>query len=302
MSDVKLELERIFVDELESKTLAAKSLNSQYCAMSNHGPTTRQATRNLISRREAMALGGTVMAGLAVAPAVMAQAGKRTVVVWSEGTANVDPKSKGVYPEDINTAIAEGLEPLKAKGWEIVKASLNDPGQGISDDLLDRTDVLIWWGHKKHGDVKDELVNKIDARVRAGKMGFIGTHSCHFAKPFKKLMGTACSWREYVDDGTMAEVIVKEPDHPICKGVKNFHLKIERYGEPFAVPTPESVPLDGLYTKPDGSTAPGRMGLCWTVGKGKVFYFTPGHETFNDYYKPEVRTIFNNAVPWAAPK
>jgi trehalose utilization protein len=44
------------------------------------------------------------------------------------------------------------------------------------------------------------------------------------------------------------------------------------------------------------------MGLCWTVDKGRVFYFTPGHETYNDYYRPEVRRIFVNAVQWAAPK
>src|SRR5207244_4497636 len=135
-------------------------------------------------------------------PNVFAASDKRKVVIWSEGTANVDPSSKDVYPQDINTAIAEGLKPLEAAGWQIVKASLNDPDQGISDELLNSTDVLIWWGHKKHGEVKDELVDKIEKRVKGGNMGFIATHSCHFAKPFKRLMGTACSWREYVADGT----------------------------------------------------------------------------------------------------
>lgn len=256
-----------------------------------------------ISRRTALAQGATALTGVLLAPNLFAASDKRKVVVWSEGTANVSEDSKDVYPKDINFAIAEGLKPLESHGWEIVMASLNDPDQGISDERLNSTDVLIWWGHKKHGEVKDELVNKIDARVRDGKMGFIGTHSCHFAKPFKKLMGTRCSWREYVADGTSADIIVKEPDHPICKGVKSFKLpKIERYGEPFAVPTPESVPLDGIYHKPNGQTEPGRMGMCWTVGKGKVFYFVPGHETYNDYYRPEIRKIFVNAVPWAAPK
>jgi trehalose utilization protein len=237
-----------------------------------------------------------------VAPALLAAADKRKVVVWSEGTANVDPASKKVYPNDINTAIAEGLAPLESQGWQILKASINDPDQGLRDDLLNSTAVLIWWGHKRHGDVSDDLVNKIAQRVKDGNMGFIGTHSCHFAKPFKKLMGTACSWREYVDDGTSAEIIVKEPNHPICKGVKTFKLPhIERYGEPFGVPVPESVPLEGLYTKPDGKTESARMGLCWTVGKGRVFYFTPGHETYNDYYRPEIRQVFVNAVQWAAP-
>ena len=88
-------------------------------------------------------------------------------------------------------------------------------------------------------------------------------------------------------DGTSVSITVKEPDHPICQGVKDFELpQIERYGEPFAVPEPEAVPLDGEYTKPDGTKAPGRMGLCWTIGKGRVFYFTPGHETYDDFFRP----------------
>jgi trehalose utilization protein len=256
-----------------------------------------------LTRRTALGLGATVAAGLILDLTVLADPAKRTVVVWSEGTANVDPNSKAIYPDDINTAIADGLKPLAEKGWDVVKASLNDPDQGISDDLLKRTDVLIWWGHKKHGEVKNELVAKIDNRVREEGMGFIGTHSAHFSKALKKLLGTACSWREYVADGTSAEIIVKLPDHPICAGVKDFKLpKIERYGEPFAVPTPEAVPLEGIYTKPDGKNENARMGLCWTIGKGRVFYFTPGHETYNDYHRPEVRQIFVNAVQWAAPK
>jgi trehalose utilization protein len=258
-------------------------------------------TNNRLSRRTAMGLGAAMAAGILLDADLFAGPVKRRVVVWSEGTANVDSASKQVYPQDINTAIAEGLKPLEAKGWEIVKASLNDPDQGLSDERLQSTDVLIWWGHKKHGEVSDELVSKIEKRVKEGDMGFIGTHSAHFSKPLKKLLGTACSWREYVLDGTTVEIIVREPDHPICKGVRNFKIPIERYGEPFAVPTPEAVPLEGIYTKPDGTKERGRMGLCWTIGRGKVFYFTPGHETYNDYHRPEIRRIFINAVEWAAP-
>ena len=84
------------------------------------------------------------------------------------------------------------------------------------------------WGHKKHGDVKNALVDRIVARVNAGKMGFIGTHSAHFSKPLKALLQSECSWGEYVADGTTAEVIVKEPNHPICKGVKSFKLPVNR--------------------------------------------------------------------------
>src|SRR2546423_6483608 len=154
-----------------------------------------------IPRRSALAVGAGAVAGVVLGPSLSmdlfgaatnpssdssSNKGKRRVVVWSEGTANVDPSSKAVYPKDVNFAIAEGLKPLEAEGWEVVMANINDPDQGVSDERLGATDVLIWWGHKRHGDVKDELVDKIVARVRDGKMGFIGTHSCHFAKPFKK--------------------------------------------------------------------------------------------------------------------
>jgi trehalose utilization protein len=237
------------------------------------------------------------MLGCLLAANLWAAEAKRRVVVWSEGTA---PEDK-VYTNDINAAIAEGLRSLE--GWEVITASLQDPDQGLSPERLNSTDVLIWWGHKKHGEVKDELVDRIVARVKEQGMGFISLHSSHFAKPFRRLMGTRCSWREYKADGTSARIIVKEPNHPIARGVKDFTLpRIERYGEPFAVPPPEVVVLDGIYTKPDGTTEPGRMGMCWTVGKGKVFYFTPGHETYPDFFMPEVRQILRNAVLWAAPE
>ena len=250
-----------------------------------------------ISRRTLLGAGATLVAGISLDPSVFAAAAKRRVVVWAEGTAPLDK----VYPDDVNTAIAEGLKPLR--DWDVILANLDQPNQGVSDELLRQTDVLIWWGHKRHDEVKDDLVQRIVSRVKEGGMGFIAVHSSHFAKPYRKLMGTACTWREYKADGTSAKVIVKTPNHPIAKGVKDFNLpKIERYGEPFAVPQPEAVVLDGLYTKPDGQTEPGRMGLCWTVGQDKVFYFTPGHETYDDFFRDEVRLIFRNAVEWAAPK
>ena len=139
----------------------------------------------IVSRRGALGLMGGVtgaatgiIPGLGTAQAGQASGGsgkRKVVVVWSEGTANVDPASKDVYPDDINTAIAEGLKPLQAKRWDVVKASLNDPDQGLSDELLLRTYVLIWWGHKKHRDVKDELVGKIEGRVKEQGMGTGGS-------------------------------------------------------------------------------------------------------------------------------
>ncbi len=159
--------------DLILSTLALKPRNPDYRAMNKTASAASNDTTNQISRRTALGLGATVTAGMLLSPELLAAApARRKVVVWSEGTANVDPGSKEVYPNDINTAIAEGLKPLEVKEWEIVKASLNDSDQGISDALLNSTDVLIWWGHKKHGDVKDELVSKIVSRVKEGNDGF----------------------------------------------------------------------------------------------------------------------------------
>jgi trehalose utilization protein len=221
---------------------------------------------------------------------------KRCVVVWSEGTA-----PKEVYPNDINGAIAEGLKDLK--GWEVVTANLSDPDQGLPDELLNRADVLIWWGHQRHDQVKDELVNKIDKRVREDGMGFISLHSSHFAKPNKKLMGTACSWGAYVGDSTTLQVTVKDPKHPIAKGVKAFTIvHNERYSDPYAVPKPDSVVFEGVASLKGGGVDPSQQGFTWQVGKGKFFYFQPGHETNPIFFDKNVKKIMINAVKWAAPK
>jgi len=234
-------------------------------------------------------------AGCQSKPGTAAKA-KRTVVVWSEGTA-----PKNVYPNDINGAVAEGLKDLK--GWDVVVANLSDPEQGLPDDLLNRADVLIWWGHQRHDQVKDALVAKIVKRVKEDGMGFISLHSSHFAKPNKALMGTPCTWGAYVGDSTTLKVTVKDSKHPIAKGVKEFTIvHNERYSDPYAVPTPKSVVFEGVATLKDGKEDPSQQGLTWEIGKGKVFYFQPGHETNPVFFDPNVKKIMMNAVKWAAPK
>lgn len=232
--------------------------------------------------------------------ATLAAAPKKTVVVWSEGTA-----PKELYPSDINGAIAEGLKasPLM-KDWDVVVASIGDPDQGISDELLKKADVLIWWGHKKHGDVKDELVDKIEKRVKEEGMGFIALHSAHFAKPNKRLMGTPCSFAAYVCDNKEDIVSVVLPDHPICKGVaKTFTVpNEERYSDPYAVPKPDAVPLVGTQVRNDGTKEEAQLGFCWTVGKARYFYLQLGHETSPIFFNPEIRKVMANAVIWAAAK
>lgn len=252
--------------------------------------------RNL-SRRHFVGAGLAAAVGLAFSTVGSAATGQRRVVVWSEGTAPADK----VYPKDINGAVADGLRKY-LKDWTVDIAGLKDTEQGCSAESLNQCDVLIWWGHKLHDSVKDEYVARIVKRVREEGMGFIAVHSSHFAKANKALMGTPCSWAAYKNDGCKMKIKV-DLNHPITKGVSDFVLpQIERYSEPYAVPDPESVPLQGTYVYPDGKEEPARMGLCWVRGKGRMFYFAPGHETYQDFYMEPVRRIMANAVEWAAPR
>jgi trehalose utilization protein len=134
-------------------------------------------------------------------------------------------------------------------------------------------------------------------------MGFISLHSSHFARPNIKLMGTECSWSQYLSDSNTLKITVKELNHPIAKGVMEFTIvHNERYSEPYAVPQPTAVVFEGTYTLNNGGTDTSRQGLTWEIGKGKVFYFQPGHETNPVFFDPNIRKIMINAVEWAAPK
>ena len=218
------------------------------------------------------------------------------VTVWNEYKHEVQDENIGkIYPNGIHGAIADFLG--KEDDIEVRCATLADPDCGLTQEVLDNTDVLIWWGHMAHGEVPDEVVDRVQDAVLKG-MGMIFLHSAHHSKPFKRLMGTTCNlcWRE---DGDMERVWVVDPGHPITQGLgKYFELEHEEmYGEPFGVPEPQKVVLLGWY---EGGEA-FRSGCCYVRGNGKIFYFQPGHESYPTYYNKDVQTVFKNAVRWAVP-
>jgi trehalose utilization protein len=118
------------------------------------------------------------------------------VTVWNEFRhEQKDPKVAEVYPNGIHGAIAEGLNLVE--GVEARTATLQEPEHGLTQEVVDNTDVFVWWGHMAHGEVSDEIVERVKERVLAGA-GLIVLHSGHFSKIFKTLMGSTCDlkWRE----------------------------------------------------------------------------------------------------------
>lgn len=216
------------------------------------------------------------------------------VMVWNEYRHEKEnEKVRSVYPDGIHAVIGAGL----GEGFEVAYATLDEPEHGLSEERLNGTDVLIWWGHKAHDEVKDEIVERVCKRVLEG-MGLIVLHSAHFSKVFKKLMGTSCElkWRE-ADDKERVWVVA--PGHPIAEGLGEY-LELpaeEMYGEHFDIPAPDELVMVSWF---EGGEV-FRSGCTFYRGQGKIFYFRPGHETYPTYYNEEVRRVIRNAVRWAKP-
>ena len=215
---------------------------------------------------------------------------KVRVLLWSERT---EPQE--VYPNGISGALADYLNKLPE--MEAKTASLADPEAGVSDAVLGQTDVLIWFGHKKHAQVPDDAVDRVVKHVRERGMGFIALHSSHFSKPLKKLLNATGAWSSYVNFGRPEQMWVVLPDHPIARGVKDFTIpKTEIYTEPFEVPQPEAVIVEGIWE----TGHRGREVMTWTIGKGRMVYIRAGHEDYPIFFMPEMQRLVANSVNWAA--
>ena len=107
-----------------------------------------------------------------------------------------------------------------------------------------------------------------------------------------------CCFPAYRNDGKPSSLFTLLPDHPIAKGIPNtFQLpSTEMYDEPFHVPDPDEVVFEERW--PTGEWF--RSGSVWNIGKGKVFYFRPGHETFPVYKQKVALQIVENAVRYLA--
>ena len=218
------------------------------------------------------------------------------VTIWNENVHDrEDDRVKELYPEGLHGAIRDLLK--SDEELEITLTTLDAPEFGMPDELLNNTDVLIWWGHVAHEQLPWEIADKVADRVHRG-MGFIGLHSAHLSRPFTRLMGTSCSLR-WLDD-TREHVWCTDPTHPIAKGIPAvFTLeKEEMYGEFFDIPKPDSVVFTGWFST--GNVF--RSGCTFSRGHGKMFYFQPGHETNPTYKNEIVGQILRNAVRWAAPQ
>lgn len=219
------------------------------------------------------------------------------VTLWNEFVhERQNPEVARIYPHGIHSLLAQAL--AVHEDFVIRTAILEEPDHGLSEAVLEDTDVLVWWGHAAHEAVRDDIVTRVQHRVLAG-MGLIVLHSGHWSKLFKRLMGTSCAlcWREA---GERERVWVVNPGHPIATGVGPC-IELEQsemYGEPFGIPTPNELVFVSWFQ--GGEVF--RSGATWTRGSGRVFYFSPGHEVYPIYHQPQVQRVIANGIRWARPQ
>ena len=219
---------------------------------------------------------------------------KNRITIWNEFRHEKENETvRLIYPNGIHEAIAAGIAPHG--DFEIRTATLDEPEHGLTEEILDSTDVLLWWGHTAHPEVEDEIVERVHQAVLSG-MGLIVLHSAHASKIFVRLMGTNCSlkWREAGERERLWNVA---PGHPIMEGIgQYFEVEpAEMYGERFDIPEPDELIMISWFA--GGEVF--RSACTWQRGNGRVFYFRPGHETYPVYQNRDVLRIIANGCNWA---
>ena len=268
------------------------------------------------------------------------------VLVWDEQ----QPAQKQAYENYLGNAVADHLR-SKGDAFEVRTARLDDPGQGLASDVLDTTDVLIWWGHQRHGEVKPDTAQMLVSRIREGRLSLLALHSAHWSVPFieamnaravddalnllpekdrksarvrtvaapKRLMKRdepltpssthsagadgvvdvevklpSCVFLSVRADGKPSHVRTVMPQHPIARGVPEaFDIpQTEMYEAPFHVPTPDAIIFEEKWDAGEQFPA----GCLWKLGKGQVFYFRPGHETYPIFKQEYPLRIVENAT------
>jgi trehalose utilization protein len=116
------------------------------------------------------------------APAVVKPRGPIRVVVWDER----QPEQKQAYENFLGNHIAAELG--RRDGVEVRSVGLDDADQGLSPEIIDFAEVMIWWSHRRNGDVKPDKAAAIAEKVKAGRLTFVALHSAHWARPFTDLM------------------------------------------------------------------------------------------------------------------
>ncbi|MCR4784280.1 MAG: ThuA domain-containing protein, partial [bacterium] len=84
---------------------------------------------------------------------------------------------------------------------------------------------------------------------------------------------------------------------PSYHDMKTILPSFEMYGEPFDIPNDGKIVFMSWY---EGGNV-FRSGVAFERDRGRIFYFSPGHELYPIYHDPIIQKVILNAIRWAAP-
>lgn len=223
---------------------------------------------------------------------------KLRVTVWTEGLdPKMEPKAVACYPDDIKGCIGAFLG--KNDDMDVRIHGLDEPDCGLSQAILDDTDVLVWWSHLFDDRLTQEAADRVVEAVLNG-MGLMLLHSSGGSKPARALLGKNGNTGMYREVGELERVWVVNRSHPIMEGLENDFIEVpqsEMYAEPYGMATPDDILFISWF---EGGEVL-RSGVTWHKGRGRIFFFTPGHEEFPTYHLPEIQKVITNGVRWLKP-
>ncbi|MBK8036000.1 MAG: ThuA domain-containing protein [Verrucomicrobiaceae bacterium] len=159
-----------------------------------------------------------------------------------------------------------------------------------------KSDALKQVPEAERATAKWEFVNEAPYYKLIGRASHITPHVEKVEGVVWRLTLPQCVFPAYRNDGMPSHVSTLLPQHPIAAGLPaQWDIpRTEMYGEPFHVPPPDEVVFEEKWDKGEHF----RSGCVWQVGKGRVFYFRPGHETYPIFQQAETLRVIENAARW----
>lgn len=134
---------------------------------------------------------------------------------------------RSVYPKGIHGALAEAFE--EEEGFAVHIATQDMPEHGLTEEVLENTDVLVWWSHLDNPLFDDAVADRVCRHVVGRGMGFLCLHSSVFSKPWQRMLGIyydAGLWGRFrtMPQGEKERLWTIAPGHPITDGLEESIL------------------------------------------------------------------------------
>jgi len=241
----------------------------------------------------------------------MSEQEKAKVLIWIADSAVTTEERPLPYPVSIGETIAEFLR--ESGDFEATVATADTAK--LKSRSLEDYDALMMWAHGEP--IAESVQYQIVEAVEVGGMGFVGLHSIMIPDAYpvitQRLLGATglYDWEEDVP----LRIASMASEHQILDEITDHDYLGEAYYEPLRL-AEDVQPLLSMVVRGTGvrQVHKGEKGsvvedrdvtglasrICWTrqVGRGRIFYLQPGHETYPVYKDAVIQRLLSQGLHW----